>query len=305
LSQELQKVLKSPEVTAKLAELGSRDVSGTSDQAARFMTTRLAVSAGLKIVDRVCCLTTPGETIDAVVTEAGVALNLRRTDLHDRFRSAGINVSASRCCRHGRGPHRPQRPRASHQIVTLGSSAWSNTATGDRCHLPGRQQLVTSWQLGHLWLPKAAELSSIPAPTDLSLVGRNPALLQRSIRRDLSKVRKPPFAIVSSWPRLTETNGCCQDVHLEGQLTAFESRLAACRGRPVPAVRARQQRTLAAFLYWQVMKRWSPPLQSAASAWMMGQVLVLCGESHWRISFVSALRIAVRSAILLSMTCSL
>lgn len=37
LSRELQKVLKSPEVTAKLADLGSRDVSGTSDQATRFI----------------------------------------------------------------------------------------------------------------------------------------------------------------------------------------------------------------------------------------------------------------------------
>jgi hypothetical protein len=33
------------------------------------------------------------------------------------------------------------------------------------------------------------------------------------------------------FPRLKETNGCCQDVQLEGQLTAFESRFAACRGR--------------------------------------------------------------------------
>lgn len=37
LSHELQKVLKSPDVTAKLADLGSRDVSGTSDQATRFI----------------------------------------------------------------------------------------------------------------------------------------------------------------------------------------------------------------------------------------------------------------------------
>ncbi|MGM9487020.1 Bug family tripartite tricarboxylate transporter substrate binding protein [Ideonella sp. YS5] len=37
LSQELQKVLKSPEVTAKLADLGSRDVGGTSEQATRFI----------------------------------------------------------------------------------------------------------------------------------------------------------------------------------------------------------------------------------------------------------------------------
>lgn len=38
LSTELQQVLKSPQVTAKLAELGSRDVAGTAEQAARFIT---------------------------------------------------------------------------------------------------------------------------------------------------------------------------------------------------------------------------------------------------------------------------
>jgi tripartite-type tricarboxylate transporter receptor subunit TctC len=41
LSQELQKVLKSPEVTAKLADLGSRDVSGTPAQAAQFIAKEL------------------------------------------------------------------------------------------------------------------------------------------------------------------------------------------------------------------------------------------------------------------------
>ncbi|NRF70543.1 tripartite tricarboxylate transporter substrate binding protein [Aquincola sp. S2] len=41
LSQELQKVLRSPEVTAKLAELGSRDVSGTPAQAAKFIAKEL------------------------------------------------------------------------------------------------------------------------------------------------------------------------------------------------------------------------------------------------------------------------
>jgi tripartite-type tricarboxylate transporter receptor subunit TctC len=37
LAQELQRVLKSPDVTAKLADLGSRDVTGTPDQAAKFI----------------------------------------------------------------------------------------------------------------------------------------------------------------------------------------------------------------------------------------------------------------------------
>lgn len=57
-----------------------------------IVTTRLASSAGPKIVERVGCLTTPGETIDAVVTEAGVAVNPRRSDLRDRLVAAGIDV---------------------------------------------------------------------------------------------------------------------------------------------------------------------------------------------------------------------
>jgi citrate lyase subunit alpha/citrate CoA-transferase len=57
-----------------------------------LVATRLASSAGPKVVDRVGCLTTPGETIDAVVTEAGVAVNPKRADLHERLRSAGIQV---------------------------------------------------------------------------------------------------------------------------------------------------------------------------------------------------------------------
>lgn len=57
-----------------------------------LVTTRLAASAGPKIVERVGCITTPGETIDAVVTEAGVAVHPKRADLRDRLRSAGIEV---------------------------------------------------------------------------------------------------------------------------------------------------------------------------------------------------------------------
>ena len=57
-----------------------------------IVTTRLASSAGPKIVERVACLTTPGETIDAVVTELGVAVNPGRQDLRDRLVDAGIEV---------------------------------------------------------------------------------------------------------------------------------------------------------------------------------------------------------------------
>jgi citrate lyase subunit alpha/citrate CoA-transferase len=57
-----------------------------------LVATRLAASAGPKIVESVGCLTTPGETIGAVVTEAGVAVNPRREDLRERLVSAGIEV---------------------------------------------------------------------------------------------------------------------------------------------------------------------------------------------------------------------
>jgi len=57
-----------------------------------LVVTRLAASAGPKVVERVGCITTPGETIDAVVTEAGVAVHPSRGDLRDRLVSAGIEV---------------------------------------------------------------------------------------------------------------------------------------------------------------------------------------------------------------------
>jgi citrate lyase subunit alpha/citrate CoA-transferase len=57
-----------------------------------LVTTRLAAPVGPKIVERVGCITTPGETIDAVVTEAGVAVHPRREDLRDRLIAAGIDV---------------------------------------------------------------------------------------------------------------------------------------------------------------------------------------------------------------------
>jgi len=44
------------------------------------------------IVDEVTTVITPGETIDAVVTERGVAVNPARKDLEEKFRTAGLNV---------------------------------------------------------------------------------------------------------------------------------------------------------------------------------------------------------------------
>lgn len=57
-----------------------------------LVATRLAAAAGPKIVERVGCITTPGATIDAVVTEAGVAVHPSREELRDRLRAAGLEV---------------------------------------------------------------------------------------------------------------------------------------------------------------------------------------------------------------------
>jgi len=44
------------------------------------------------IVDRVTTVTTPGEVVDVIVTERGLAINPRREDLSERFISAGLPV---------------------------------------------------------------------------------------------------------------------------------------------------------------------------------------------------------------------
>jgi citrate lyase subunit alpha/citrate CoA-transferase len=46
------------------------------------------------IVDSVTTVTTPGEVIDVIVTERGIAVNPRREDLKERFRHAGLPVRA-------------------------------------------------------------------------------------------------------------------------------------------------------------------------------------------------------------------
>jgi citrate lyase subunit alpha/citrate CoA-transferase len=67
---------------------------GHSDTAAgaklALVTTKLTAGAYPKIVERVTTVTTPGETIDAIVTEQGIAVNPRRKDLADRLTANGI-----------------------------------------------------------------------------------------------------------------------------------------------------------------------------------------------------------------------
>ncbi len=69
---------------------------GHSDTAAgakiAMVTTKLKAGLFPKIVERVTTVTTPGSTIDVVVTEAGVAVNPLRADLSDLLVSAGLHV---------------------------------------------------------------------------------------------------------------------------------------------------------------------------------------------------------------------
>jgi citrate lyase subunit alpha/citrate CoA-transferase len=69
---------------------------GHSDTAAgaklAIVVTQLVKSRLPIVVDSVTTVTTPGESIDVLVTERGVAVNPLRTDLIEKFRAYGIDV---------------------------------------------------------------------------------------------------------------------------------------------------------------------------------------------------------------------
>jgi citrate lyase subunit alpha/citrate CoA-transferase len=69
---------------------------GHSDTAAgaklAIVTTQLTAGAHPKIVEQASSVTTPGETIDAVVTEAGIAINPRRSELRERLIHQGLKI---------------------------------------------------------------------------------------------------------------------------------------------------------------------------------------------------------------------
>ncbi len=44
------------------------------------------------VTDRVTCISTPGDTIDVLVTQGGIAVNPKRTELGDRLKAAGLPV---------------------------------------------------------------------------------------------------------------------------------------------------------------------------------------------------------------------
>ena len=44
------------------------------------------------VTDRVTCISTPGENIDVLVTQGGIAVNPKRVDLKERLTEAGLPV---------------------------------------------------------------------------------------------------------------------------------------------------------------------------------------------------------------------
>jgi citrate lyase subunit alpha/citrate CoA-transferase len=57
-----------------------------------LVTTKLNAGGYPKVVERVTTITTPGETVDVLVTEAGVAVNPSRGDLRERLQAGGVKV---------------------------------------------------------------------------------------------------------------------------------------------------------------------------------------------------------------------
>ncbi len=72
---------------------GSGGHSDTAAGAKLAMIIAPIMRARLPIVtDRVTCISTPGSTIDVLVTQKGIAVNPARSDLRDRLKAAGLPV---------------------------------------------------------------------------------------------------------------------------------------------------------------------------------------------------------------------
>ncbi len=83
-------------VTTKAGGIVIGGSGGHADTAAgarlTLVTTRLTAAGYPKIVESVGTLTTPGDTVDVVVTDGGIAVNPLRVELAERLRSASLPV---------------------------------------------------------------------------------------------------------------------------------------------------------------------------------------------------------------------
>lgn len=86
-----------------------------------LVTTRLTAAGYPKIVPAVGTLTTPGATVDVLVTDAGIAVNPARPDLDERLRAAGLPLLTIEdlASRAAAAAIRPQPRRAEGRIVAV------------------------------------------------------------------------------------------------------------------------------------------------------------------------------------------
>lgn len=76
-----------------------------------IVTTTLTAGRFPKLVQRLTCLTTPGDTIAAVVTEAGIAIHPSRPELRDRAARAGLPLTTLNDLRRAAETHCPPAPK--------------------------------------------------------------------------------------------------------------------------------------------------------------------------------------------------
>jgi citrate lyase subunit alpha/citrate CoA-transferase len=86
-----------------------------------LVTTRLNAAGYAKIVPEVTTLTTPGHTVDVIVTEAGVTVNPARPELYERLSSAGLPLIsiADLAVLSANAASRPNPPRSQGPVVAL------------------------------------------------------------------------------------------------------------------------------------------------------------------------------------------
>ncbi|MBP0484926.1 citrate lyase subunit alpha [Sagittula salina] len=112
-------------VTTKAGGMVIGGSGGHADAAAgarlAIITTRLTAAGFAKIVPEVGTVTTPGHTVDVVVTEAGIAVNPLRAALAERLRAAGLPVVdiAALCETAARTATRVTPPRATGRVVAV------------------------------------------------------------------------------------------------------------------------------------------------------------------------------------------
>lgn len=86
-----------------------------------LVTTRLNAGGYPKLVERVTTVTTPGETVDVIVTEGGVAVNPRRADLREKLESCGVPVVTIEHLKEmaDREPPRPEVSNSQERVVAV------------------------------------------------------------------------------------------------------------------------------------------------------------------------------------------